>query len=425
MANQTLLDYIRQNLDQGIDREQIFRALIDAGWSEAEVRGSLEETTVLSTPVSSPSPVVPQEKKGLLSAPQILGQAWSVYRQKIGVLLGVTLLMIILPAISVLLNLLFSKSPSGWYVIVSPLVSLLGLFAQAWGYLSFFVIIRDRQEKVSVFEAYRRTVKKLPAYLWLMILSYFVLIGGFMLLFIPALVLGVSLALAVPIFVTENLRGITVIQKSRVYVKGFWVKVAWRQAFLGCFFMLIILLPVVASFFFDKSPFFIMVTMVFMTVMSFLSASFGAVYTYVLYENLRQARGEVYIGKKIGFVSLALFGFLALLAIVVGIFFLNPTQKISETRSVEMNDRMREIGIDQIQGYLDVYYRDHGAYPDELVSLRDIYEKMILPIPRDPGTGELYDYYSLGDHQDYRLCVRFEIEGYTCYTAKNYSRFSD
>lgn len=89
MVNQQLLDYIKQQSQQGISQEQIKSSLMSSGWQEKDIE---EGFAFIQNPVSQSQPVPAAPSPATASLPGaavILGQAWGIYRRRIGTFLGI------------------------------------------------------------------------------------------------------------------------------------------------------------------------------------------------------------------------------------------------------------------------------------------------------------------------------------------------
>lgn len=96
MANQQLLDYINQQIKEGVNKEEIKGALISSGWTHKDVEEAFTATQTTATPLSSSVPVSSLE---VASAPQpaalqetapvdfygifsLFGSTWNLYKQR-------------------------------------------------------------------------------------------------------------------------------------------------------------------------------------------------------------------------------------------------------------------------------------------------------------------------------------------------------
>lgn len=111
MAMQQILDYIKKQVQQGASREQIKSSLMANGWQENDINEAFAQ-----------SPMPQQIQASLPGATAILGQAWSLYKQRLGTFLGVMIIpwLVLTGLLAVLagggflgLILLFSKFAAG------------------------------------------------------------------------------------------------------------------------------------------------------------------------------------------------------------------------------------------------------------------------------------------------------------------------
>lgn len=255
MTNQQLLDYIKQQLQQGIGREQIKSSLIANGWQENDINEAF--ATLSNNPVPPPQSPPPQRTLTTLpGATAILGQAWSLYKQRLGTFLGVMiipmlvligLLVVLAGGIFLGLTLLSSKFAAGGIglLIILAIVFLLAIFiSQAWGQTALLYAIKDSQEGIGVVEAYRRGWHKILSYWWVSLLVGFITMGGFLLLVVPGIIFAVWFSLAVFVLIAEDLKGMNALLKSKEYVKGKWGSILWRFFFIGALSLIISLIPV-------------------------------------------------------------------------------------------------------------------------------------------------------------------------------------
>jgi membrane-anchored glycerophosphoryl diester phosphodiesterase (GDPDase) len=91
------------------------------------------------------------------------------------------------------------------FLIVQPFLIAAVARAAADAYLG---------ERVTIGRTYRFALSRLPAILWITILSSVLTIIGFILLIIPGIIIAIRLALAPPVFVVEDVRGTKAIGRS-------------------------------------------------------------------------------------------------------------------------------------------------------------------------------------------------------------------
>lgn len=328
MVNQQLLDYIKQQLQEGKNKEQIKSLLVAKGWQGEDIDEAfsfIENLVSQSQSVSAPRQTI----SSLPGARAIFGQALAIYKQRLGTFLGIMaipmLIMIVLFAILVssgLLAILFSpKFPAvaiGFLLLTLFFLIILIIFSiiSACGQTALLYAIKDNQERIGVIESYRRGWHKILSYWWISLLRWFITLGGFLLLIVPGIIFAIWFSLAPFILIAEDLRGMNALLKSREYVRGNWFGVFWRFFFIGAISFIIYLVPsVIASVL--KIP---LVENISRLIIALFWAPLVTTYSFLVYSNLKALKGEIAFaptkGKKTAFILVGLLGVLFIPAIL-------------------------------------------------------------------------------------------------------------
>ncbi|MDQ3962867.1 MAG: hypothetical protein M3277_03000 [Actinomycetota bacterium] len=178
----------------------------------------------------------------------IASKAWRIYRTNVNTMLLLAAIMIV-PAYIVLAVLIGVAAPEGFFDIafdqaqgedletvswdggdVTALVAagvvggIVALIATLLATGACFKVIQevyaDRAPDWRASLAAARA--RLASLMWLAIISGFLLILAFLALVIPGIYLWVAWAVAVPVLMTEERRGIEALSRSRALVKGTW-----------------------------------------------------------------------------------------------------------------------------------------------------------------------------------------------------------
>jgi len=175
----------------------------------------------------------------------LLGDAWSIYKQRLGAFLGVmiipTLITVILGAVLtgngfLSLSLLFSGqvvTGSGLLIFLAILFVIIIFIIQIWSQIALLYAIKDREENIGAREAYRRGWRKILSFLWVGLLAGLAVLGGFLLLIVPGIIFAVWFSLTSFVLIAEDIKGVKALRKSKEYVKGRWGGVFWRFLFIG------------------------------------------------------------------------------------------------------------------------------------------------------------------------------------------------
>lgn len=139
---------------------------------------------------------------------------------------------LILITISFLLKLLLKAAGSSVIQLGLDyrvlMILALSLFASLWKSLAILYALKNQGAGIQVFSPYLKTIPKLAPFFIVNILMIFMMLGGFILLIIPAIILSIYLSFSSFTYFFEDLRGFDALSKSFEYVKGRWVSVAGR-----------------------------------------------------------------------------------------------------------------------------------------------------------------------------------------------------
>lgn len=295
MISQQLLNYIKQQLQQGVGEEQIKNSLAANGWQAQDIEDGFSS---MSNTIDQPS-TLPSSTQVISSLPDvsaIFGQTWNIYKQRFGTFLGIIVIpmfiMMIITAIffvaggSFGIVFLFSKITTGsigLFVLLAILFLIIIFVIQAWGQTALLYAIKDSSERIGIIESYRRGWHKILSYFWVYLLVGLIVFGGFLLLIIPGIIFAVWFSFAVFILIAENLKGVKALSKSKEYVKGHWWSVFWYLFSIEAIISIIYLI-FIPLFSFLKIPFISMasefIAILFLT-------PFGMTYLFIIYNNLK------------------------------------------------------------------------------------------------------------------------------------------
>ncbi len=451
--NEDLINYIKQAKQTGINKEEIVNSLLEKGWNKEEI----DQAFYIVSSSSDPTKQTPTENTNvsLPGAIDILRQSLFLFKQRLGVFLGIIIIPVLLLSFlreyKTLLSFFSSNISDSKILFFVLLVILPFVIVYVWGKVALLYAIKDSQEKIGIAESYRRGWSKILSYLWILILSGFITFGGFLLLVVPGVVFAVWFSFALFVLVAENLKGMDALLKSKEYVKGRWSSVFWRILFISAIFLFFAFISGVVLHFFDF-PF---VEIIINFLISLFLIPLVSIYLFLLYKNLKDLRGEFTFvrsgGKKAGFAFVGVLGFLFLaVAVYMSFLYFGSLVKLNnifqesdlkQTGSysfpdnrndvapnynlIDLNDPIlkkardtkRKANIISIQVGLRLYYNDNGEYPSSLDKLSPHY---IDYIPTDPITKKPYEYQLLQEGRDYKVCVQFEKEKQECYTSSSF-----
>lgn len=278
----------------------------------------------------------------------LLSQSWEVFKERLGLIIGIPalsyLILFILSIISIYffkvtvgtLNVTGLLDIKGWNSVIAIVVLffIVGLFVPViiifLQQVALLHVIVNRNKRISLLGSYRFAFSKILSYWWLTILLSIITIGGFSLFFIPGVIFTIWFSLAVFILIGEDVRGMTAILKSREYIRGMWWPVFGRflvlfliicgiafVAAMIAFFAVWLLVFIIAVFF--KSPSLAqslkdVFSFIFALPFQFFVMPFSLIYGFLIYERLKLFKGSFEFkpsaGQKAGFIAVGIFGWL-------------------------------------------------------------------------------------------------------------------
>lgn len=412
MINQQLIDYIKQQFQRGLNKENIKKILLEKGWLEKDIEEahSVVFNPAIQPAVSLPSTTIPSLPK----ATAILKEAWALYKQRLKTFLGIMLIPVLVTTVFLAIlgggTFFISKSESisGFALIIplSILFFIIILLIQIWGQISLIYAVKDSHENIGIIESYRRGWRKISSYWWVTILTGLIITGGFLLFAVPGIIFSVWFSLAIYILIAEDLKGMNALLKSKEYVKGLWGAVLWRFLFIG----LLTIIVFIAAFLilmFLRIPF--VDSIINFAISLFLTPLFVA-YQYSIYKKLKVLKGEFVFTptskSKIGYIVIGILGIL----IIPIIMFTTVLVSLNSARDKAM-DASRAAETRQIQTALEIYYDNHTKYP---FSLEELYDELGIAAFTDPKTNLPYEYLQKENGNDYELCYQAETKGRQC-----------
>jgi hypothetical protein len=173
-----------------------------------------------------PELVLSQEEKISLPGPiTLVKQAWFLCRGRLSTLLGI---MLIPGLVNTGIKLLDTQG-----LIVTVILQVASTLIIMLAGLALIYAIKDSEEKIDILESYERGWTKILSNIWVAILVAFFTFGGFLLFFVPGIIFSVWFSFAAMMVITENMKGMNVLLKSKEYVRGKWFPIFWRIVFIG------------------------------------------------------------------------------------------------------------------------------------------------------------------------------------------------
>lgn len=313
----------------------------------------------------------------------LLSQAWSIFVSNAGTYIGITAVPFIVQlAIWVVIGLSgfsgllkFFPSPMSQKTNLipdSPSFALLfilgfGLFIiQLWSQIALIYAIAGRDRKLGIKEAYQNSFRKILSYFWIVIISIIVIGGGMFLFVVPGIVFGVWFCLAVYVFISEDVRGMSALLKSKEYVRGNGLAVFWRFLALGLIFIgislavsfavsliSIVAIPAISSLLGSSTA--NGIASILWLPLQLIIAPFGTIYGFLVYERLRAMRGTFDFapskGKKAGFFIIGIIGWILVPLMLIGFAINALFAFLNQTKDSQGNQLFNKSSLFDLTNY--------------------------------------------------------------------------
>ena len=175
------------------------------------------------------------------------------------------------------------------------------IIAGIWAQVSLLCAIKEREQDIGIKEAFRRGWHKIISYYWISILSTFLVLGGFLLFFIPGIILAIWFSLALYILIAEDKRGTNALFRSKQLVSGKWWTVFWRQILIS---LMVMGVGMIISFIpWGRN------------LAGLFTAPFIHIFGFLLYQDLKRFKKDPYFEPtktvtKLKFILMAVIGYL-------------------------------------------------------------------------------------------------------------------
>jgi phage FluMu protein Com len=211
----------------------------------------------------------------------LFGKSWEVFKNRIGILLVLYLIIIACVLVPVglflgagfLISLVMPEGRAPLLVGGGITGGIIGLFAAYWGGAALVFAVAD--ETLGIRDSLVKGWERLGSFIWLYSLAGFIIVGGFLLFIVPGVIFYIWFFFGQFVLVAEGDRGMAALLKSKEYVKGRWLDVFFRIFVLWLISVAAGMIPVAGSF------------------LSLLFIPFSMIYHYLIYAELREIRGEV------------------------------------------------------------------------------------------------------------------------------------
>lgn len=231
---------------------------------------------------ADPVPETPVVPAGLPPVIDLFSRSWTCFKKRVWLLLGiylVTVIITVIPTFGIGLligvgaGIMGAPGPGTWSLML--LAVLLAMVLMTWGILAMLYATVDSELGFSA--SFAAAKQRIWAFSWLFGLLWFIVGGGFFLLFIPGLVLMTWFLFSQYVLAVEDVGGMAALFKSREYVRGYFWNVLLRLVVLWVIALLLTLIlgwiPIIGN------------------LLSLFLFPYTLIYQYLLYCDLRDVKG--------------------------------------------------------------------------------------------------------------------------------------
>ena len=381
-------------------------------------------------------------KTKLPKATALLSDAWRLYKSRWKTFLGIIVVSILLMIVSLLVfgTIVSIISFLTASVVNSPILNVIifiisfivllsmMIIIQIWGQVALIYAIKDSAENIGIKESFKRGSHKIRPFFWVSVIAQFIIMGGFLFFIIPGIIFSIWFSLAIYIVITEDLKGMDAILKSREYIREYWWSVLWLLFF---FFIFIFLVYIVSGIVLSAFAYIIsiifgfslglesfgMIVNLSTRIISFIFAPLTVIYSFFVYKGLKNVKGDFEfkpsMKSKKSFVLVGILGFLIFPILIFSSIVLVSLNSAKE-KAMDFSQRSER---QQIQLKLEIYYDENNRkYPESLDQLDIEF--------RDSKTKYFYEYRQLSQGKDYEICIKDEEKERECFFSDNYGSWS-
>jgi hypothetical protein len=220
---------IKERLELGYKEEEIKAEFLQAGYDEDAISSMLTQARVNSDTVQPvPAPVqlsLPGVYTLVVSSLKYVVSRWDLF-----LLVSIPAVFVAVIALVTGVNTLEPGMPAEPPLAVTIASFVNSVLTIIISIMAFYIVAFSKERRVNFTEAYNWVKTHGFAFLWVGILAYFAVLGGFMLLVIPGIIVSTYLVFSHLVLVREEHKGMDALIRSRALVYGKWWDV-WGKLF--------------------------------------------------------------------------------------------------------------------------------------------------------------------------------------------------
>lgn len=274
---------------------------------------------------------------------KLLEGSWQIYKAKFVVFLEI----ILLPAAFLLAGSLTIASRTTLGVILGWTIILVGVVI---GVMAGFATLLEVVEGNGFVKSYERVSDFFWPLFWVGLLAGFITLGGFVMLFIPAILMGVWFSLSQYIVVAEGKRGLQVLSESRDYVRGYWWAMMGRLILMVLIQVIIVVIfDIIASIIFRSAAYNSLVS----DFLNLVISPFSAIYVYLIYKNFVALKPDILKSQTVThrgfFITSGIVGLVSPV-IIIALLILFSAKLATFFSSSTFSGELRKIEMLESQG---------------------------------------------------------------------------
>ena len=325
MLNEQLLEYINEQFAAGLSKDDISKNLISTGWTVSDINEAFAAATTPVKPSISVDAIPNQtDAESLISVSNLFSASWNLCKTHLATLLAISFVPYILIGASLFFQTMGNH-------LVDNLFSFLGTLSI---YVFCTALVHAIAKRGSFMESYRIGFSLFFPFLWIGILTFFIFLGGAVMLVIPGILMIVWFSLILYTVTLEGKRGLNAFIQSREYVRGYWL------ALFGRYLLLFIIEGIIFTFvifptnlLFGKT-----IAIVSYLVSGWLTTPFLFAYSYNIYQSLTKLKPSLAASSptrgRSFFIACAAIGFLFIVAVIVLVSVLVINLKKAQLSSI-------------------------------------------------------------------------------------------
>jgi hypothetical protein len=260
---------------------------------------------------SPPKPDEPAAYGGLPGIGTLFDRSWEIFKRRIGTLIALYLLsaaLFIVPigifiGIGYLFSEFFSASKTALMISGGLFGMIAGMIAASWGYAAFIFAVAD--DRLGVGDSLDRGGQKIWAFMWLLSILGYIIMGGFFLFFVPGMMFAVWFTFSQFILAREDKRGMDALLKSREYVRGYFWDIFLRLFIIWLVSAGIGAIPFIGS------------------ILSIILMPFVMIFIFLVYEDIKTVKGDISYsssaGEKFKWIAISSLGYIVLPILIIAL----------------------------------------------------------------------------------------------------------